>query len=130
MASCMTLPADSTANFSSESDYATFRHARQEAFLILIAWAVALLWSVTYCYLTGFTSGPHAIDPNAVPLLFGIPRWVFWGIAFPWLIADVFTIWLCFFYMQDDDLGEAREGADIAEDRAELHAVHPKETNS
>lgn len=109
--------------FQGERDDATYRHARREAILIFCAWAVALLWAVPYCYFSGFTTGPSSIDPETMPLVLGIPSWVFWGVGAPWLAADVFTIWLCFFYMEDDDLGEAHEGADVAEDIAE-HQSH------
>ena len=108
------------STFEPERDDATYRHARQEAILIFLAWAVALLWAVPYCYFAGFSTEP--VDPESITLILGIPSWVFWGIGFPWLVADVFTIWLCFFYMKDDDLGEAREGADLAEDIADRHA--------
>jgi hypothetical protein len=105
-----------SSKFQPERDDATFRHARQEAILIFLAWAVALLWSVSYCYFAGFPNEP--VDPETIPLVLGVPSWVFWGVGFPWLVADVFTVWLCFFYMKDDDLGEAHEGADVAEDIA------------
>lgn len=113
-----------TQNFQGERDYATYQHARREAILIFCAWAVALLWAVPYCYFTGFAASPDAIDPETMPLVLGIPSWVFWGIGMPWLAADVFTIWLCFFCMEDDDLGEAQEGADLAEEIAERKADH------
>lgn len=114
-------------NFHGERDYATFRHARREAILIFLAWAVALVWAVPYCYFAGFTTSPETLDPETMPLILGIPSWVFWGIGLPWLAADVFTIWLCFFYMEDDDLGEAHEGADLAEEIAERKAAHAKD---
>lgn len=123
---------DSTtaAAFSSERDYATFRHARQEAILIFFAWAAALVWAVPYCYFAGFSTSPTSIDPETIPLVLGVPSWVFWGLGFPWLVADVFTIWLCFFYMKDDDLGAAHEGSDVAEDLAEHQSAHPKGSQS
>jgi len=38
-----------------------------------------------------------------------MPSWVVWGIAVPWIVADIFTVWFCFFYMKDDDLGLSPE---------------------
>ncbi len=111
----------SPAESEDEREFATYRHARREAFLIFCAWAAALLWAVPCCYLTGFTTA-GSVEPAEIPLVMGIPSWVFWGIGAPWLVADVFTVWLCFFYMTDDDLGETHEGADLAEEIAEMHA--------
>ena len=92
-----------------------FLHSRREAIVIFCVWLAGLLWAVPYCYVNGYAGN---IDPENVSTLWGIPSWLFWGIAVPWLVADVVTIWFCFCYMQDDDLGEAREGADVAEDLA------------
>ena len=118
----MTDSTTDAAAFQDERDAATFRHARREALVIFCAWACALLWAVPYCYLTGFTTAGVSAEPAEIPLVMGIPSWVFWGIAVPWLAADVFTVWFCFFYMKDDDLGEAHEDADLAEEIAEMHA--------
>ena len=43
-----------------------------------------------------------------------MPAWVFWGIAAPWAVAVVFSLWFCFRYMVDDDLSGGRP-ADPAE---------------
>ena len=34
---------------------------------------------------------------------------VFWGVAFPWAICLLFSVWFCFAYMADDDLGQDPE---------------------
>ena len=81
------------------------RHARREGLVILSAWAVALLWSVGVSYLFGYGRDARAID-----LVLGMPDWVFWGIAFPWGLCLLFSVWFCFVYMADDDLGQDREG--------------------
>ena len=31
-----------------------------------------------------------------------MPRWVFWGVAVPWIGADLFTFGFCMFYMADE----------------------------
>ena len=95
-----------------------FLHSRREAVLIFGLWVVALLWSVPYCYFNGY---PDTFEPDRFQTLWGIPSWLFWGILIPWLVADVFTIWFCFWYMKEDDLGEAHEGADLAEEIIERH---------
>jgi hypothetical protein len=99
-----------------------FLHSRKEAILIFALWVVMLLWSVPYCYFAGY--GQY--DPATFETVLGIPKWLFWGIAVPWLVADVFTTWFCFCYMKEDDLGEAHEGADLAEEVAEMHAADRK----
>lgn len=101
-----------------------FLHSRREALIIFCAWLAGLVWAVPYCYTNGYIGN---VDPENVKTILGIPSWVFWGIAVPWLVADIFTTWFVFFYMADDDLGEAHEGADIEEEIAELHAADESE---
>ena len=93
----------------------TFVHSRREALIIFTVWAAALLWAVPYCSLYGY-----GYDPNNFRTILGMPAWVFWGLAVPWLVADVFTAWFCFFYMADDDLGADDESN--AADRGESEA--------
>jgi hypothetical protein len=90
-----------------------FLHSRREAIVIFCIWLAALLWAVPYCYLNGYAGN---IDPADVSTVWGIPSWLFWGIAVPWVVADLATIWFCFCFMQDDDLGVAHEGEDLEED--------------
>lgn len=111
-----TAPPDDTGSLELDP---VFINSKREAWIILGLWGVMLLWAVPYCYMNGFQSG---LEPEKVELTLGLPSWVFWGIAFPWLIADVFTIWFCLFYMKEDDLGVAHEGEDLAEEIAEMHA--------
>ena len=96
-----------------------FKNARKEAVLILAVWLAALLWTVPYCYFNGHMSFSETgvITAENISLTCGIPTWVFWGVAFPWGMADLFTIWFCLFYMKDDDLGEdAGDAAALSED--------------
>jgi hypothetical protein len=80
------------------------RNARREGLVIMAAWAVALLWSVGVGYLFGY-------DPDRrIGLILGMPDWVFWGIALPWALCLLLSVWFCFRYMADDDLGQDREG--------------------
>ncbi len=82
-------------------------HARRETLIILVVFAVCLVWSVSWCYLTGY---PEPAD-GQIAKMFGIPAWVFWGVVVPWLAANGFTIWFCLFYMADDPLEPASESA-------------------
>jgi hypothetical protein len=81
------------------------RHARREGLVIMSAWAVALLWSVGVSYLFGYGR-----EARAIGLVLGMPDWVFWGVAFPWGLCLLLSVWFCFRYMADDDLGQDREG--------------------
>ena len=104
----------SAANKLDDYEYSpVFIHARREAIIIFCVWLAGLIWAVPYCYFNGYVGN---IDPQNVETIVGIPSWLFWGIGVPWLVADAITIWLAFFYMKDDDLGEAHEGEDLAED--------------
>jgi hypothetical protein len=91
-----------TASEESKQLGDSFRQSRKEMWGMLAAWAVFFAWSIGYCWAYGFA------DPNAaeVPLLFGVPRWVMIGIALPWLVANVFTIWFAGWFMQDTSLGD------------------------
>ena len=89
-------------------------HARREAVAILLAFGACLIWSVTWCYLAGY-HGSAGADLSKV---LGMPGWVFWGVIVPWLAADLFAVWFCFFFVADDPLGEPEEEADPSESPA------------
>lgn len=86
-----------------------FLHSRREAIVIFCAWLAGLLWAVPFCYVFGYVKD---LDPDRFSTTWGIPTWLFWGILVPWIVADIFTTWFCFWYMKDDDLGVAPEDAD------------------
>ncbi len=86
-----------------------FIHSRREARLIVLVWLVAMLWTVPYCYFTGFRKEGESPE---VTFILGMPDWVFWGIAAPWMVANLFTVWFCFGYFVDDDLGRDPDEAD------------------
>ena len=79
-----------------------FIHSRREAAIIFCIWLAALLWAVPFCYLRGY----GLADDGQVSTLGGIPSWACWGIAAPWLAANVFTVWFCLCVMKDDPLGD------------------------
>ena len=83
------------------------RNARREGLVIMAAWGVALLWSVGVGYLWGYDR-----DPRDIGLVLGMPDWVFWAVAFPWAICLLFSVWFCFGYMADDDLGRDQDSGD------------------
>lgn len=101
-----------------------YLHARREAVVIMIVWGVCLLWTV----------GTYALLGNRpaeeVRTIWGFPDWVFWSVVVPWLVVDLFTVWFCFVYIHDDDLGEVHEGADLAEQLAAEKKSHHEAPNS
>ena len=97
-----------------------FIHTRREAIIILGVFVIVCVWTVSWCYLAGYNHPPGA----PVVTVWGIPSWAFWGIAVPWLAADVFTILFCLGYMEDDDLDDV--SADGSADGA---AVTPSPTD-
>jgi hypothetical protein len=83
------------------------RNARREASLIMGVWAAALLWSVGSGYVLGYHRPAHAVG-----LILGIPDWVFWSVVLPWGACLAFSVWFCFVYMADDDLGQDVDESD------------------
>ncbi len=88
----------------------TFLHSRREALFILSIWALCLLWTVPFCYLTGFMDLAEGQLPWLARVrVLGLPGWMFWGVAFPWLLAAGVTVWFCYRFLKLDELGQAPE---------------------
>jgi hypothetical protein len=115
-------------------DDPVYRDSKREALIILLAWAACMVWSVSYCYLNGYTRhdrvpgevsallptlDQHNRTPDTLttPLGLGIPDWALWGIVVPWILCVFFSAWFCFIYMTDDP-----EPQDRGEDE---HLVDP-----
>ena len=81
------------------------RHARREGLLVMAVWAVALAWTTIGSLFMGYGR-----DANDIRLVVGIPDWIFWNVVIPWGLSVAFSVWFCFGYMADDDLGEDAEG--------------------
>jgi len=99
-----------------------FLNSRREAIVTLAIWALSLAWVVPYCYFTGYVQDGNEFKPEQLQTVLGMPSWAFWGIAVPWVVANIVTAWFAFVYMADDDLGEVHEGLDIEEEIAEISA--------
>ena len=104
-----------------------YRHSLREAVFILSCWVCCFVYTVTYCYLTGYQShDPHpnstgiavgAIvgplsdfnrDPSTLSMPFGlgIPDWVLYGVVIPWLVCILISFWFCLCFFSEDELGE------------------------
>lgn len=77
-------------------------NSRRECLILLFAFAFFLIWSVGTCYTMGYDVPASEVGAT----VFGMPRWTFWGIAVPWLAADVFTVYFCMIVMKDDPLDD------------------------
>lgn len=97
----------------------TYLNSLREAITIIVLFAAFFLWSIFVCYNYGYLSPGE--QRSEIRMVWGMPSWAFWGIALPWLVVDVVAVWFCFSYMKTDDLGEAHEGEDLAEQIAHLH---------
>ena len=65
---------------------------------LLLAWLFFSSWVLIYC---GFEA--YSQDHEDVKITLGMPSWVFWGIAVPWICSIVFTIYFSLFVMKDND---------------------------
>src|ERR1700682_4419644 len=77
------------------------RHARREGLLIMVIWVACLIWSMTVGYFMGYCRPAREMS-----LILGMPDWVFWSVVLPWGLCLAFSVWFCFFFMADDDLGQ------------------------
>ncbi|HLN28937.1 MAG TPA: DUF997 family protein [Gemmataceae bacterium] len=80
------------------------RNARRESLVILSLFAACLIWSVTSAYVLGY-----GLPAAELSLILGMPSWVFWSVVLPWGLCLVFSVWFCFGFMADDDLGKDPE---------------------
>ena len=79
-----------------------FVSSRREAIVIFCIWLAGLLWCVPCCYILGFREQ----DPETMKTILGVPAWLFWGIAMPWVVADLLTVWVTMFFMRDEELDD------------------------
>lgn len=84
-----------------------FVHGRREALWILALWTASLLWTIPVCYALGDWAAPAAGDAEASLRVFGLPAWVWWGVALPWVVCGVLSILLSLFGIADDPLDDS-----------------------
>lgn len=96
--------APGNGNRSSEDLGESFRQSRREFRFQIVAWIGFATWTVGYNVLRA------GDDPDApTRTVFGMPEWVFYGVALPWVAALVLTIWFALCFMKDTDLGGEEE---------------------
>jgi len=96
--------ADDIPGHMDSSAGRVFRNALREARWALSVWLVFLAWVIGYSWLRGYNATPE--PDSALPgTILGMPEWVFWGLALPWVLATALTILFGVFILRDDDLG-------------------------
>ncbi len=109
---------------------AVYVHSLREAAVIVVMFSIACVWAISVSFSTGY----NLAETDEVATVLGMPAWVFYAVLLPWVVIDVVAIWFCFFYMQNDDLGEAVEtaayefGEDEVTDEAATGKQNPPES--
>jgi hypothetical protein len=75
--------------------------ASREALMAFGMWGLAMVYTVTYCYLHGYG---RSVEDLTFVLWF--PDWVFWGVVVPWLTCIAVSVVFAFRIMGDESLGE------------------------
>ena len=79
----------------------------REALLVGGIWFVAMIWSISVCYFTGYDR-----QAGDLKLVLGFPDWVFWGIVVPWITCTVVSCVFGAVYVSDGNLGADLEDTD------------------
>ena len=88
---------------------ASFRQSLRELRVMLIVWAVAFVRVIGYCSTHAYAAG----DEQPVRLVLGFPAWAFYGWVLPLMAANVFTLWFCLKFMQDEPMEQLPEEEDV-----------------
>ena len=85
---------------------AVFLQSRRELIGILLIWLVFAAWVLGAAYFLAY-----AEPEGEVPLVLGMPAWVFWAVGVPWLGANIVIIAFCMGFMKDQSLDGADDPA-------------------
>ena len=77
------------------------KQTKKEVKILLLGWLAFASWVLIYCGLAAYNQ-----DQESIRIIFGMPSWVFWGIAIPWIFSIIFTIFFSLFVMKDIDYEE------------------------
>jgi len=92
----------------------SFRQARRELRFQLTTWALFALWVVGFCGVNAFDA-----ETSDVETILGMPSWVVLGIAVPWFVAFLVTVYFSGWFMQDTDLVDDSESPESSHAPAE-----------
>ena len=94
------MSADSLPTDQQNVDASAVTQSLREAKWIMVIWFLSSLWTIGYCWLYSY----EPIDPTRIQTVFGLPSWVFWGVAVPWLLTTLVSILFAIWGIQEDDL--------------------------
>ena len=94
------MSADSLPPDQQNVDASAVTQSLREAKWIMVIWFLSSLWTIGYCWLYSY----EPIDPTRIQIVFGLPSWVFWGVAVPWLLTTLVSILFAIWGIQEDDL--------------------------
>ena len=77
------------------------RTARREARLVVGIWLVAMIYSLSTCYLLGYNR-----PADELKLVWGFPHWIFWGVVAPWVLCAGIGWWFGARFVNDSYLGD------------------------
>jgi hypothetical protein len=112
--------ADKMADAKSDFD-PDYLHSLRELVVLLVIFGLAFSWSIYVSFWLGYMPTEDTEVIPEIPLILGMPAWVFWGILIPWLVIDVLAIVFCFGYMKADNAPDQsaepglREGSPLFE---------------
>ena len=81
-----------------------FKSSLRELKWIFVIWLVHFVWVVGYCYAFGYLA-----PKTQLTTVIGMPSWVFWGIAIPWICATAFTVYISLFVIRDQEFSNEEE---------------------
>jgi hypothetical protein len=74
----------------------------RELWCIFAFFAVMLCWTIGVSYWLGYRDDRGA----PVELIWGAPKWFLFGVAAPWALASIVSIWFALAWMKDDETAE------------------------
>jgi hypothetical protein len=77
-----------------------FVSSLRESKWIVIIWFANFAWVVSFSFWAGYEGDS---EQRLVTTL-GMPRWVFWGVFFPWIVTAGITCWFALTRMADHPL--------------------------
>ncbi len=80
-------------------------HSLREAKWIVVVWVVAFVWVVGYCSRYGYYR-----EGETTTIIGGMPAWVFWGVALPWVVATIVSSWFALRCIADESLVDRADG--------------------
>ena len=69
--------------------------------IVFAIWGVFCAWTVGYCQFHAYE-----IPADKLTTIFGLPSWVFWGVAVPWCFATTVSVLFALFFIKDHPLEE------------------------